>query len=87
MEDSAQATLLDWYNRGLDLFRDSCSAGYLIFETFREPLLAQLQQRTPEFEELLVATAEFTLQTRRELREDATGCWSAIPASRSWPPR
>ena len=69
MEDSAQATLLDWYNRGLDLFRDSCSAGYLIFETFREPLLAQLQQRTPEFEELLVATAEFTLQTRRELRE------------------
>ncbi len=69
MEDSAQATLLDWYNRGLDLFRDSCSAGYMIFETFREPLLAQLQQRTPEFEELLVATAEFTLQTRRELRE------------------
>jgi ATP-dependent helicase HepA len=69
MEDSAQATLLDWYNRGLDLFRDSCSAGYMIFETFREQLLAQLQQRTPEFEELLVATAEFTLQTRRELRE------------------
>jgi ATP-dependent helicase HepA len=69
MEHSAQATLLDWYNRGLDLFRDSCSAGYMIFETFRAPLLAQLRKRTPEFEELLVATAEFTLQTRRELRE------------------
>ncbi|MCB1730751.1 MAG: RNA polymerase-associated protein RapA, partial [Halieaceae bacterium] len=69
MEDSAQATLLDWYNRGLDLFRDSCSAGYMIFETFRAPLLAQLRQRTAEFEDLLVATAEFTLQTRRELRE------------------
>lgn len=69
MEDTAQATLLDWYNRGMDLFRDSCSAGYMIFETFREPLLLQLQERTPAFEELLVATAEFTLQTRRELRE------------------
>jgi len=69
MEHSAQATLFDWYNRGLDLFRDSCSAGYMIFENFREPLLAQLQQRSPEFEDLLVATAEFTLQTRRELRE------------------
>jgi ATP-dependent helicase HepA len=69
LENSAQATLLDWYNRGLDLFRDSCSAGYMIFENFREPLLAQLRERTPAFEDLLVATAEFTLQTRRELRE------------------
>lgn len=69
LEDSAQATLLDWYDRGIDLFRDSCSAGYLIFTTFQERLLEQLRQRTAAFEALLTETAEFTLQTRRELRE------------------
>jgi ATP-dependent helicase HepA len=69
MEGTAQETLLDWYDRGLDLFRDSCSAGYMIFETFRERLLPQLEERTDAFDSLLVDSAEFTLKTRRELRE------------------
>jgi len=69
LEDSAQHTLLDWYDRGLDLFRDSCSAGHLILETFRERLLDQLDHRDENFELLLTDTAEFTLRTRRELRE------------------
>ena len=69
LEGTAQETLLDWYDRGLDLFRDSCSAGYMILETFRERLFPQLEQRTDAFDELLVDSAEFTLQTRRELRE------------------
>ncbi len=69
MEGTAQETLLDWYDRGLDLFHNSCSAGYMIFETFRERLLPQLKLRTGEFDSLLVDTAEFTLKTRRELRE------------------
>jgi len=69
MAGTAQETLLDWYDRGLDLFRDSCSAGYMIFETFRERLLPQLEQRTDAFDSLLVDSAEFTLKTRRELRE------------------
>jgi ATP-dependent helicase HepA len=69
LEDCAQHTLLDWYDRGLDLFRDSCSAGHMILETFRERLLAQLDKRTQDFETLLTDSAEFTLQTRRELRE------------------
>lgn len=69
LQGSAQETLLDWYDRGLDLFRDSCSAGYMIFQTFQERLLPELQQRTAAFEELLVDSAEFTLRTRQELRE------------------
>jgi ATP-dependent helicase HepA len=69
MEGTAQETLLDWYDRGLDLFRDSCSAGYMIFETFRERLLPQLERRTDAFDSLLVDSAEFTLKTRQELRE------------------
>ncbi|TDG12080.1 RNA polymerase-associated protein RapA [Seongchinamella unica] len=69
LEDSAQETLLDWYDRGLDLFRDSCSAGYMIFQNFRERLLPELEQRTEQFETLLTDSAEFTLRTRDELRE------------------
>ena len=42
LTQTAQETLLEWYDRGLDLFRDSCSAGYMILETFRDRLLPQL---------------------------------------------
>jgi ATP-dependent helicase HepA len=66
---TAQETLLDWYDRGLNVFRESCSAGYMIFQRFRERLLSQLAQRDEEFEQLLQDTATFTAETRRELRE------------------
>ena len=69
LEQTAQQTLLDWYDQGLNLFRDSCSAGYMIFETFRERLLSQLHQRTEAFGQLLTDTADFTATTRKELRE------------------
>ncbi len=69
LEKTAQETLLDWYDKGMNLFTDSCSAGYMILENFRERLLAQLGKRTGEFEQLLADTAAFTAQTRRELRE------------------
>jgi len=69
LRGSGQETLLDWYDRGIDLFRDSCSAGYMIFEQFRERLLPELEHRSGHFEQLLVDTAAFTAATRRELRE------------------
>ncbi len=62
LTETAQETLVDWYDRGMNLFTDSCSAGYMIFETFREQLLGQLAKRTGEFESLLAATADFTAQ-------------------------
>lgn len=69
LEDTPQETLLDWYDRGLDLFRDSCSAGTMILATFRKRLLAQLRQRSDDFDTLLVDSAAFTQRTRKELRE------------------
>jgi ATP-dependent helicase HepA len=69
LAQTAQETLVDWFDRGMNLFTDSCSAGYMIFETYREQLLAQLARRTGEFEALLAATADFTARTRAELRE------------------
>ncbi|MFV8816233.1 RNA polymerase-associated protein RapA [Haliea sp. E17] len=69
LEDSAQQTLVEWYDRGMDLFRDSCSAGHMIFSRFEDRLLPQLEKRDAGFDALLTDTAEFTLQTRAELRE------------------
>ncbi|QIB66757.1 RNA polymerase-associated protein RapA [Kineobactrum salinum] len=69
LEGSAQETLLEWYDRGLNLFRESCSAGTMIFDTFQTRLLAQLEHRNDDFQTLLDDTAEFTARTRLELRE------------------
>ncbi len=69
LADGAQETLLDWYDRGLDVFQDSCSAGHMIMQTFRERLFSELQQRSAEFDTLLTETASLTVDTRRELRE------------------
>jgi ATP-dependent helicase HepA len=69
LEGTAQQTLLEWYDRGLDLFRESCSAGHMIYSNFRERLHAQLEHRTAEFDTLVADTAAFTAATRRELRE------------------
>ena len=69
LEGSAQETLLDWYDRGVGLFTESCSAGSLILERFQQPLRAQLEQRSADFDALLADTQEFTEATRRELRE------------------
>ena len=69
LEGTAQQLLLEWYQDGLNLFCDSCSAGTMIFQNFREPLLAQLEQRTDGFAALVAETAAFTEQTRTELRE------------------
>jgi len=69
MQHTAQQSLFEWYDSGLNLFRDSCSAGYMIFESFRDRLLSQLEQRTEEFDVLLSDSAAFTAKTRQELRE------------------
>jgi ATP-dependent helicase HepA len=69
IENTAQQSLFEWYDRGLNLFRDSCSAGTMIFEAFRDRLLPQLEQRTSLFEQLLEDSAAFTARTRQELRE------------------
>lgn len=69
IENTAQQTLFEWYDSGLNLFRESCSAGYMIFEAFEDRLLQQLLKRTDAFEALLNDSAAFTATTRQELRE------------------
>ncbi len=69
MAHTAQQSLFEWYDSGLNLFHESCSAGYMIFETFKDRLFAQLEGRAEDFDTLLSDSAAFTLKTRQELRE------------------
>lgn len=69
IQDSAQETLLEWYERGLDVFTQSCSAGHMIFEEFSPRLIPELEERSDQLEGLIDETAAFTSATRSELRE------------------
>ncbi len=69
LANTAQETLMRWYHEGLNQFEQSCSAGYAIFERFRDRLLTQLTAPDHDLAELLADTAAFTEVTRAELRE------------------
>lgn len=69
LADTAQQTLYEWYDRGLNLFRESCSAGFAIYQNFETRLTSQLLKKDDSFETLVSDTAEFTDRTRVELRE------------------
>lgn len=69
IQNSAQETLLEWYDQGLNVFGESCSAGHMIFEEFAPALVPELEQRGENFSTLLEQTAVFTANTHRELRE------------------
>jgi ATP-dependent helicase HepA len=69
LEGTAQQTLLRWYHEGLNQFEETCSAGYAIYQQFSERLLAQLANPDDALPALIADTAEFTAQTRAELRE------------------
>jgi ATP-dependent helicase HepA len=67
--DTAQQSLFEWYHSGLNLFHDSCSAGYMIWETFKDRLLPELEKRSDAFDTIIEDSAAFTEKTRQELRE------------------
>ncbi|MEE4659084.1 MAG: RNA polymerase-associated protein RapA [Halieaceae bacterium] len=67
---TAQETLMRWYHEGLNQFEQSCSAGYAIYQRFRERLTALLlAPDAPALAALIADTAAFTAETRAELRE------------------
>ncbi len=69
LEGSAQEVLLRWYDEGLDVFRESCSAGFAILQQFEEALQQQLAKPDDQLDALIADTRDFTEQTRNELRE------------------
>lgn len=69
LQDSAQEVLYHWYNDGLNLFCESCSAGYAIYSRFSSQLEKQLLAPDSGLHTLISDSTDFTARTRAELRE------------------
>ncbi len=69
LEGTSQQSLFRWYHEGINLFEQSCSVGYSIYEQFELELLAQLQETSGEINSLIAETATHTNKMRQLLHE------------------
>ncbi|WP_250656272.1 RNA polymerase-associated protein RapA [Alkalimarinus coralli] len=69
LEGSSQENLFRWYHEGINLFEQSCSVGYSIYEKFELELLEQLQETDGAIDSLIQATASHTEKMRQLLHE------------------
>jgi ATP-dependent helicase HepA len=72
MQETAQEVLFDWYEKGLNAFSESCSAGYAIYQNFSARLAQQLLHKDNEFGSLISETALFSV----------INYWNEIPVNR-----
>ena len=73
IKNSSQEVLFKWVDSGINLFSQSCSAGYQIFKRFENQLNQMInspqEKDSSELDELIRQTQEFTASTLTELRE------------------
>ena len=68
--NTAQETLLRWYNEGINLFENSCSIGFSIYEAFEERLLPLLDKpNTLALNKLIDETKTHTEKINKALNE------------------
>jgi len=58
IENSAQAVLFRWYHEGLNIFNESCAAGYSIYEKFANELHAVIEQPERDMTKLIEDTSK-----------------------------
>lgn len=72
IESTAQEVLFRWFHEGINLFRESCSAGYEIYQNHADELKQLLDNSAVRDEtslnELVEKTNAFTQRTIRQLR-------------------
>ncbi len=69
LEDSAQSVLFHWYHEGVDLFRQSFSAGFALYEFFAERLHRQMQDPDDNLDALVSETHARVAETRIALQQ------------------
>jgi ATP-dependent helicase HepA len=69
LQPSAQSVLFDWYHRGLNLFEQSFSAGYSVYEAFHDRLTEALQLPEAEHNDLIDATQQQVAQLRQQMEQ------------------
>jgi ATP-dependent helicase HepA len=66
---TAQQVLFRWYNEGIGMFERSCSAGYAIYEAFRNRLATALAGQENELDALLTEVSAYTEKTLATLHD------------------
>ncbi|MEM7078305.1 MAG: RNA polymerase-associated protein RapA [Pseudomonadota bacterium] len=67
VEGTAQEVLWRWYHEGMDAFRNSFSAGYMVYQHFADRLQRVLDAPGEDYVELLRDTAQRVAQMRDDL--------------------
>ena len=67
--DTAQQVLFRWYHEGIGMFERSCSAGYAIYEAFRDRLGAALTEPDSRLDALLAEVSDYTQETFTRLHD------------------
>ncbi len=69
LQQTAQEVIFRWYHQGLNLFEQSCSAGYAIYEHFAIPLHQQLLSPDYALDELISATADHSQKIMKQMQQ------------------
>lgn len=70
LKDTAQETLFRWYHEGINLFKQSCSVGFSIYQHFAKQLLPLLKSSSEEeLNQLIQDTQVHTKQINEALNE------------------
>jgi ATP-dependent helicase HepA len=69
IEHSAQEVMFNWYNRGLNIFLQSCAAAYAIYEKFTVPLNEALDKPETDISSLIEDTDTYTNNVKQAMHD------------------
>ena len=69
ISDSAQQRLFQWYHEGVNLFKQTASAGFAIFKHFEAQLTQELLSKSSGFAQLIEDTKTYRIELNHELQE------------------
>jgi len=69
IEHSAQEVIFNWYNKGLNIFLQSCAAAYAIYEKFSLPLNKALDKPDTDISSLIDETNTYTNTVKQVMHD------------------
>lgn len=72
LSQTSQELLFRWYHEGINLFEQSCSVGFSIYQHFAaqlNPLIANNAYHSEQLEQLIKETREYTTELNQKLHE------------------
>lgn len=69
LQGTAQEVLFHWYDQGLDIFKESCAAGFSIYEKFENEIEQALANPARDISTLLQQTREHSQSVKQAMHE------------------